>query len=314
MPRSASAPASAGSALAVAAVFAGRLLLALARRLRSGAARDAAPGARPAAARRSSARSAWPSPWRCPSCRSRRAISSISPPRWLIYVMLGWGLNIVVGLAGLLDLGYVAFYAVGAYTYRAAGAALRSLLLAVPAAGRRCARPASACCWAFPCCACAATISPSSRWASARSSAWSCINWVPVDQRAGRHRRHSAAELLRPALRAPRAAGASRPSPTSSASPISPIQRIIFLYYVILALALLTNLFTLRIRRLPIGRAWEALREDEIACRALGINPTQHQAVRLRHRRHVRRASPAPSSPPARASSARKASPSSNPP
>src|SRR3546814_13274174 len=35
----------------------------------------------------------------------------------LIYVMLGWGLNIVVGLAGLLDLGYVAFYAVGAYTY-----------------------------------------------------------------------------------------------------------------------------------------------------------------------------------------------------
>ena len=31
--------------------------------------------------------------------------------------MLGWGLNIVVGLAGLLDLGYVAFYAVGAYSY-----------------------------------------------------------------------------------------------------------------------------------------------------------------------------------------------------
>src|SRR5262249_55739539 len=35
----------------------------------------------------------------------------------LIYVMLGWGLNVVVGLAGLLDLGYVAFYAVGAYTF-----------------------------------------------------------------------------------------------------------------------------------------------------------------------------------------------------
>ena len=50
--------------------------------------------------------------------------------------------------------------------------------------------------------------------------------------------------------------------------------RIVFLYFVILALALLTNWFTLRIRRLPIGRAWEALREDEIASRALGINPT----------------------------------------
>ena len=35
----------------------------------------------------------------------------------LIYVMLGWGLNIVVGLAGLLDLGYVAFYAIGAYSF-----------------------------------------------------------------------------------------------------------------------------------------------------------------------------------------------------
>jgi branched-chain amino acid transport system permease protein len=34
----------------------------------------------------------------------------------MTYVMLGWGLNIVVGLAGLLDLGYVAFYAVGAYS------------------------------------------------------------------------------------------------------------------------------------------------------------------------------------------------------
>ncbi|CAN0589529.1 unnamed protein product, partial [Ectocarpus sp. 12 AP-2014] len=35
----------------------------------------------------------------------------------LIYVMLALGLNVVVGLAGLLDLGYVAFYAVGAYTF-----------------------------------------------------------------------------------------------------------------------------------------------------------------------------------------------------
>ncbi len=39
----------------------------------------------------------------------------------LIYVMLGWGLNVVVGFAGLLDLGYVAFYAVGAYSYALLG-------------------------------------------------------------------------------------------------------------------------------------------------------------------------------------------------
>ena len=47
-----------------------------------------------------------------------------------------------------------------------------------------------------------------------------------------------------------------------------------FLYYLILVLALITNAVTIRLRRLPIGRAWEALREDEIACRSLGINTT----------------------------------------
>ena len=48
----------------------------------------------------------------------------------------------------------------------------------------------------------------------------------------------------------------------------------IFLYYLILLLCLLTAFVTIRLRRLPIGRAWEALREDEIACRSLGINTT----------------------------------------
>ncbi|MEA2997681.1 MAG: branched-chain amino acid transport system permease protein [Alphaproteobacteria bacterium] len=54
----------------------------------------------------------------------------------------------------------------------------------------------------------------------------------------------------------------------------SPLYRTIFLYYLILGLALLTAFVTIRLRRLPIGRAWEALREDEIACRSLGINTT----------------------------------------
>jgi branched-chain amino acid transport system permease protein len=56
--------------------------------------------------------------------------------------------------------------------------------------------------------------------------------------------------------------------------PFSPLHRIIFLYYLILGLAFVTNWVTLRLRRLPVGRAWEALREDEIACRALGLNTT----------------------------------------
>jgi branched-chain amino acid transport system permease protein len=83
----------------------------------------------------------------------------------LTYVMLGWGLNVVVGLAGLLDLGYVAFYAVGAYSY--ALLATTFGLSFSPAS----LPPSAACCSAFPCCDCAATISPSSPSPSARSSA-----------------------------------------------------------------------------------------------------------------------------------------------
>ena len=81
------------------------------------------------------------------------------------------------------------------------------------------------------------------------------------------------------------------------------IHRLIFLYYIILVLALLTNWVDVRLRRLPIGRAWEALREDEIACRSLGINTDQHQADGVRHRRRCSAGSPARSSPRGRASS-----------
>jgi len=54
----------------------------------------------------------------------------------------------------------------------------------------------------------------------------------------------------------------------------SSTHRVVFLFYVILVLALITNWVTIRLRRLPVGRAWEAMREDEIACRSLGINTT----------------------------------------
>ena len=83
--------------------------------------------------------------------------------------MLGWGLNIVVGLAGLLDLGYVAFYAVGAYSYALLATTFGLSFLDLPAARGR-----AAAFWgirsAFRCCGCAATISPSLRSHLARSS------------------------------------------------------------------------------------------------------------------------------------------------
>ena len=49
---------------------------------------------------------------------------------------------------------------------------------------------------------------------------------------------------------------------------------VIYLYLLALALAVITLLVSNRLIRMPIGRAWEALREDEIACRSLGLNPT----------------------------------------
>jgi branched-chain amino acid transport system permease protein len=51
--------------------------------------------------------------------------------------------------------------------------------------------------------------------------------------------------------------------------------RVIFLYLLALVLVLITVFVINRLIRMPIGRAWEAMREDEIACRALGMNPTQ---------------------------------------
>ncbi len=88
--------------------------------------------------------------------------------------MLALGLNIVVGFAGLLDMGYIAFYAVGAYLYALLASPHFGLHLPVwvimPLGGA--SSPASsACCSARQRCVCAATIWPSSRSALAKSSA-----------------------------------------------------------------------------------------------------------------------------------------------
>ena len=57
--------------------------------------------------------------------------------------------------------------------------------------------------------------------------------------------------------------------------PFNPDHMVIYLYLLALALALATLLVSNRLLRMPIGHAWEALREDEIACRSLGLNPTR---------------------------------------
>lgn len=184
------------------------------------------------------------------------------------YVMLGWGLNIVVGLAGLLDLGYVAFYAVGAYSYALLAQYFGfSFWICLPLAG-------------------------------ILAAFWGIILGFPVLRLRGDYLAIvtlAFGEIIRVVLLnwyeftgGPNGlSGIPRPSffglefergeggfADFFGLEFNSIHRIIFLYYLILVMALVTNIVTMRLRKLPVGRAWEALREDEIACRSLGINTT----------------------------------------
>jgi branched-chain amino acid transport system permease protein len=187
----------------------------------------------------------------------------------LTYVMLGWGLNIVVGLAGLLDLGYVAFYAVGAYSYallsKTFGFSFWTLL---PVSGMLAAL------WGiilgFPVLRLRGDYLAIVTLAFGEIIRLVLINWV--DFSGGYAGISSIPEATFFGL--PFSGGGPGSAEDFLGLTASSVWYKTFLYYVILALALITALVATRLRRLPIGRAWEALREDEIACRSLGINTT----------------------------------------
>jgi branched-chain amino acid transport system permease protein len=187
------------------------------------------------------------------------------------YVMLGWGLNIVVGLAGLLDLGYVAFYAVGAYSY-----ALLALYFdlgfwtCLPFAGIMAAFAGIL--LGFPVLRLRGDYLAIVTLGFGEIVRIILLNWYQFTKGPD-----GLSGIPRPTFFG---LPMTRDAPDGGATfhsffglEYAPIDRLIFLYYLALALALVTNLFTLRIRKLPVGRAWEALREDEIACRSLGVHP-----------------------------------------
>ncbi|EIM25655.1 high-affinity branched-chain amino acid ABC transporter permease LivM [Microvirga lotononidis] len=186
----------------------------------------------------------------------------------LTYVMLGWGLNIVVGLAGLLDLGYVAFYAVGAYSYALLSTTFGlSFWICLPLAGILAAF------WGmilgFPVLRLRGDYLAIVTLAFGEIVRLVLINWVDLTNGGA-----GISSIPRATFFGiPFTAGEGGFAQTFGLE-FNGMHRIIFLYYLILVLALITNFVTMRLRRLPIGRAWEALREDEIACRSLGINTT----------------------------------------
>jgi branched-chain amino acid transport system permease protein len=186
----------------------------------------------------------------------------------LIYVMLGWGLNIVVGLAGLLDLGYVAFYAVGAYSYALlANTFGLSFWILLPLAG--CLAAFWGILLGFPVLRLRGDYLAIVTLAFGEIIRLVLINWVPVTNGYA-----GISSIPRPSFFGIPFNASDEGFAARFGLEFSPIYRTIFLYYLILALALVTAAMTVRLRRLPIGRAWEALREDEIACRSLGINTT----------------------------------------
>tara|TARA_R110000868_G_scaffold14120_4_gene65972 strand:- start:3294 stop:4538 length:1245 start_codon:yes stop_codon:yes gene_type:complete len=186
----------------------------------------------------------------------------------LIYVVLGLGLNIVVGYAGLLDLGFVAFYAVGAYGY-----ALGSQYLGLSF-------------WeALPFCALLAAL-------------FGAILGFPVLKMHGDYLAIVTlgfGEIIRLILNnwssfthGPNGISVPRPNLFNLEFsryakhggipfheyfnlPYDSSYKYIFIYFILLITVTFVIFFVNKLKNMPLGRAWEALREDEIAARSLGI-------------------------------------------
>ncbi len=192
----------------------------------------------------------------------------------LIYVMLGLGLNIVVGFAGLLDLGFVGFYAVGAYTYAllfhwagwsfwqalpvsGAAAALFGFLLGFPVLRLR-----------------------GDYLAIVTLGFGEIIRLLLVNLVDFTGGPDGISSIPKPTLFGYELTRSASQEGGQTLHQLlgmefNTMHMVIFLYLLALALALITLWISNRLIRMPIGRAWEALREDEVACKSLGLNPTK---------------------------------------
>ncbi|MEQ4913910.1 high-affinity branched-chain amino acid ABC transporter permease LivM [Morganella morganii] len=192
----------------------------------------------------------------------------------LIYVMLGLGLNVVVGLSGLLVLGYAGFYAIGAYTYGLmnhyfgwgfwqslplAGivAALSGLLLGFPVLRLR-----------------------GDYLAIVTLGFGEIVRILLLNNTEFTGGPNGISQIPKPTLFGLEFSRTAKEGGWDTFHNVfglayDPGDRIIFLYLVALLLVLITLFIINRLLRMPLGRAWEALREDEIACRSLGLSPTR---------------------------------------
>lgn len=172
----------------------------------------------------------------------------------LMYVMLGLGLNIVVGVAGLLDLGYVAFYAVGAYSYALLNYHYGlGFWIALPIGG-------------------------------GLAAMFGILLGFPVLRLRGDYLAIVTlgfGEIIRLILEnwnefsfGPSGI-ANIPRPSLFGIEFSLQQSTTYIYFLMIALTLFTIFFVNRLQNSRLGRAWLALREDEVACQAMGIDKTK---------------------------------------
>ena len=189
----------------------------------------------------------------------------------LIYVMLGLGLNVQVGLAGLLDLGYVGFYAVGAYSYALLNQYFGfGFWEALPLAGLLAAGFGFL--LGFP-----VLRLRGDYLAIVTLGFGEVIRILLNNLNTITGGPNGISGIPKPTLFglefARKAEEGSQTFHQFFGIKYVADHKVIFLY--LMAVLLLLTLFVInRLLRMPLGRAWEALREDEIACKSLGLNPT----------------------------------------
>ncbi|UCG14403.1 MAG: branched-chain amino acid ABC transporter permease [Deltaproteobacteria bacterium] len=180
----------------------------------------------------------------------------------LIYVVLGLGLDIVVGLAGLLDLGYIAFYAVGAYTYSLLnlhfGLSFWSCLPIGIVLGAVCG-----CIIGYP------TLRMRGDYLAIVTMGFGEIirlvlnNWDKLTKGP-----NGLLGMAKPAIGYPSFAEGGVKWVSYS------LKSLHSLYYLILLIAVLTVIGVGRLNNSRIGRAWIAIREDEVAAELSGVPTT----------------------------------------
>ncbi|NQT58134.1 MAG: branched-chain amino acid ABC transporter permease [Bacteroidetes bacterium] len=176
----------------------------------------------------------------------------------LMYVMLGLGLNIVIGLGGILNLGYIAFFMVGSYSYALLNQYFGlNFWIALPIGGLI-------------------------------SCIFGILIAVPVLRLRGDYLAIvtlAFAEIIRivienwSSLTGGPSGIRSIPRPKIPGIDLNLIDTAKLVYFLMIFLAALTIFITLRLKDSRIGRALIAMREDEIACQAMGINTTKMKVI-----------------------------------